>query len=425
MSLLILSPDYVSHYEPLAVIGRAVRRSGRDVTVATGPVLRERVEADGFAWRMLRLGAASNAGLADVDPAIERFLDATRAGPVRTIRRQALDREADLLWEPERVAVDVARLCDAIEPDEVLVDHVSFGATLGMHATGRSFVTLVPGHPSQLPVADERYGIPAIWPRAIQPDPVELAGVERLADRVTTAFTRRWNAAVAQLPGGGEPVADAFRVHGRRVLFNSPELLHDPVRTDELPTDHRFVGPLVRDEPLPPELAAWATHDGRARVFVGLGTFLSHRDDVLELLVGALRRLGVRAAVAIGASDRRALGPIPDDWFVAPRLPQVAMFGHADLVVHHGGNNSVQESLAAGARQFVLPFSTDQFSNAADLERVLGVGVRSPNDARVATLMESLDAALQTPRPAPVERPADRDLVAALFGPSSSTAVAA
>ena len=62
------------------------------------------------------------------------------------------------------------------------------------------------------------------------------------------------------------------------------------------------------------------------------------------------------------------LGPIPDDWIVAPTLPQVAMLRGADLAIHHGGNNSVQESLAAGVRQLVLPMSTDQFANAADLE---------------------------------------------------------
>ncbi len=164
MSLLVLSPDFASHYGPLAVVARAVRRSGRPVVVATGPNMRLRVEADGFEWRPLQLGESSNSGIADRDAGIARFIDATKAGPRATIRRQALDREQDLLWQPERVAAEIGALCDDLDPACVLLDHVSFGSTLGMYATGRPFVTLVPGHPTQLPVGAERYGIPSVWP---------------------------------------------------------------------------------------------------------------------------------------------------------------------------------------------------------------------------------------------------------------------
>ena len=90
-----------------------------------------------------------------------------------------------------------------------------------MYATGRPFVTLVPGHPSQLPVGAERYGIPPRWPTCITPDRYELDQLERLVDRVTDAFTDRWNEALAVVAPGRRPLDDAFRVHGRRVLYNS------------------------------------------------------------------------------------------------------------------------------------------------------------------------------------------------------------
>jgi UDP:flavonoid glycosyltransferase YjiC (YdhE family) len=133
-------------------------------------------------------------------------------------------------------------------------------------------------------------------------------------------------------------------------------------------------------------------------VYVALGTFLSYRGDVLARLADALRHVGARAAIATGATPPDALGPVPPDWIVAPQLPQVAMLRHADVAVHHGGNNSVQESLAAGVRQVVLPFSTDQFSNAADLERIGAACVLSPNDATVADLALTFDVALASRR---------------------------
>lgn len=425
MSLLVVSPDFASHYAPLAVVAGAASNAGHRVVVATGPSLRQRVKSDGFQWRLLRLGAGSNSGVAELDPGLERFLAATVAGPVATLRRQALDRGADLLWRPEHVATDVARLCDEIDPDCVIVDHVSFASTLAMYAAGRTFVTLVPGHPSQLPIGSERYGVPVSWPLRMRPDPQELIELDEIVDRVTEIFTARWNTALAAVAPDRQPVADAFRVHGNTVLYNGVAALQAPARTAGLPAAHHFIGPLVRREQLPPELSTWTTRrDGRPQVYVALGTFLSHRSDVLARIADALRHLDVRAAIATGATQVDRLGRIPDDWIVAPHLPQVGMLDHADLAVHHGGNNSVQESLAAGVRQVVLPFSTDQFSNASDLERTGAASALAPNDANAADLAQAIDARLGAPGPTAIDPITNDALVDAAFGARALQGVA-
>src|SRR5512134_2148184 len=105
MRVLLVSPDYASHYLPLSALGQALARRGHHVVVATGPALAERVHADGFEHHELVLGPASNAGLARESdrPAGEAahlgaFLAATRAGMVATLRVQAEARLRDLLW---------------------------------------------------------------------------------------------------------------------------------------------------------------------------------------------------------------------------------------------------------------------------------------------------------------------------------------
>lgn len=417
MSLLVISPDFASHYGPLAVLAKAAHDAFQRVVVATGPNQRRRVEADGFEWRLLRLGARSNTGVAVCDPSLERFIAATSAGPIATMRRQALDRERDLLWQPEQVATEVARLCDEIKPEHVIVDHVSFASTLAMYATERPFVTLVPGHPSQLPVGSERYGVPETWPLRIRPDPHQLAELDQLVDRVTGVFTERWNAALAAVAPGRPAVDDAFRVRGDIVLYNSILEMQAPSRTMTLPDDHHFVGPLVRHEQLPTEQSSWATRrDDRPQVYVALGTFLSHRGDVLGRIAEALQHLDVRAAIATGATPVERFGDLPNDWLIAPQLPQVAMLRSADMIVHHGGNNSVQEALATGVRQVVLPFSTDQFSNAADLERIGAACVLSPNEATAAVLAPAIDDGLNSIRRPATEVVAIDYLVDVVFG---------
>ena len=86
------------------------------------------------------------------------------------------------------------------------------------------------------------------------------------------------------------------------------------------------------------------------------------------------------------------------------------------MIVHHGGNNSVQEALATGVQQVVLPFSTDQFSNAADLERIGAACVLSPNEATAADLALAIDVGLDSIRRPVTEAVANDRLVDAVFG---------
>ncbi|MFT5664543.1 MAG: zeaxanthin glucosyltransferase [Limisphaerales bacterium] len=415
-TLLVISPDYASHYGPLAVIAYAAQQGGQRVVFATGPSLRSRVEAAGFEWRELNLAATSNSGVVEKDPSIKRFLAATQKGALDTIRYQAMQRQIDLLWKPEQVVRAIISLHREIEPDEVLVDHVSFGSTLAMYALGKSFITLVPGHPSQLPVGDERYGIPAKWPACLRPDLEQLKEVERLADNVTCAFTDRWNTALESVAPGRPRVKDAFRVHGRKVLYNSVSSYHSPLRSAALIPAHQFVGPLVREEALPESLSPWQHQkDNCPQVYVALGTFLSHRVDVLTRIAEALRRVGARAAMAIGSMPKNQLGFVPANWIVARELPQVAMLRSADLAIHHGGNNSVQECLGVGVQQLVLPFSTDQFANAADLELVGAASVLAPNEMSITELTEAILARLAAPSPNPQLGIVKPDVIETLF----------
>ena len=389
MTLLIISPDYASHLLPLATLGTAWRDRGERVVVATGPATAAIVESFGYERVNLQLGKGSNPGVIKAedqpkgeDDALRGFFDATRRGMVETLTFQAEARLSDLMWEPVRQARAVQQIIADLRPDQIIVDHLAFSARVGLAAAGIEHADVVLGHPSALPVAGEVYGFPPSWPAAFDPAPADLAALRELCERVSVSFTKEWNAALLELNPSAAPSESAFEEHGDLLMLNYPAELSE--------RDAVFLGSAIREEPTDADVEAWLAHD-EPFVYVSFGSFLSVRDDVLQSVADALRAVGVRAAIATGNSTVDA----PEGWLVRPFLPQVRLLSEAAAAVTHGGNNSVTEAMHHRVPLLVLPFSTDQFAGAADVESA-GFGVAlAPNTATVDELTDALRRVLE------------------------------
>ena len=406
----IISPDYLSHFLPMSAIAAAWQADGGDVTVATGRSIRDHVRAAGLDWRELRMSRGSNAGIAgdgSPDDDLRPFFAATRLGMVPTLRYQADQRGTDLLWEPETVARATIDVVDEVAPDAILVDHLAFAATLGLRAAAIPFTTFVPGHPTQLPVADEVYGHPTRWPSAI-------AARRRRAGRAPTLLRRRHRTVHRSLQRRAPPARPVGSRRGRRVRAPtattscSTRRPRSPTPPDALPMRHALLGSCVRPERADQLTEQWLAPDAAVRVRVV-------RDVPVTTRRRPRRRRGSVCASATHASPWRpararldALGPLPPSWLVAPSLPQVTLLSRAAAAVTHGGNNSVTECLTAAVPMVVLPFSTDQFAIAADLERVDAATAIDPNAPLRDRLHDALDETLGAARQGAVRRIADQ-----------------
>ena len=385
--LLIVVPDYASHYFPMSAIAHRVAALGTEVVVATGPRLRDRVIGDGFFWSELRMSQGGNTGVRqptqhgdDLRP----FLASTEAGMVAALLHQADARRHDLLWQPESVAHDTVRLVERLQPSAVLVDHLCVAARLGLFAANVRTWTLVPGHPSQLPGPGEIYGYPTSWPDWVRPDPDGLRELRQRCETTSRMMADTGNRIVAGINPSADRIDDVFGALGATVLYNSPSALQDPTRT--LPLDHHFLGSCVRAHDVADDETKEWLAVREPFLYVSLGTFLSGRVDVLRRIVDGLRRDGRRVAIATGSTSNAQLGAIPATWLIRPFLPQIELLAHAEGAICHGGNNTVTEALSAGTPLLILPMSTDQFAIAADVERA-GVGVSAdPNSVSAATL---------------------------------------
>lgn len=396
MTLLVITPDYASHVLPLATLATAWRDAGSDVVVASGPATAGIVAGFGLDRTDLPLGRGSNAGvmrageqLKDEAASLQGFFDATRLGMVPTLTYQARERLTDLMWDPVGRARRTLQVVEEVAPDAILVDHLAFSARLALQTAGVPYGDVVLGHPSALPVAGEVYGCPPAWPYAFAPSAGELGDLRTLCTEVSRRFTAQWNAAARELDPAAAETPDAFATHGDTVLYNYPAAL--AAGDGRVLPAHAFLGSTRRQERVDGDVERWLT-EGEPYVYVSFGSFLSVRDDVLARVAEALRRVGLRAAVATGASDPASLGDIPASWLVRDVLPQVRLLGGAALAVTHGGNNSVTEAVGQGVPLLVLPFSTDQFAGAAAVER-RGVGrVLDPNRADATALARAIRA---------------------------------
>jgi UDP:flavonoid glycosyltransferase YjiC (YdhE family) len=64
----------------------------------------------------------------------------------------------------------------------------------------------------------------------------------------------------------------------------------------------------------------------------------------------------------------------------------------------------------------ILPFSTDQFANAADLERAGVASALDPNNIGIDELARAIVTILETPWPKPQSAMTQADIIEALFG---------
>lgn len=146
---------------------------------------------------------------------------------------------------------------------------------------------------------------------------------------------------------------------------------------EALPPGFHYTGPFRRGAPEPFELPPG---DSRPLVYCTLGTLQGSRAGIFRKVAKACAELDLRLLISQGGrgrirpGERLAGNPLVRDW-----VPQEAVLARADVVVCHGGINTVLEPLAAGLPMVVMPLAFEQSGIGARLEhagvaRVLGRG---------------------------------------------------
>ncbi|CAG2169519.1 unnamed protein product [Oppiella nova] len=127
-------------------------------------------------------------------------------------------------------------------------------------------------------------------------------------------------------------------------------------------------------------------------VYLSLGSMGSANVDLMKRLVSIMSKSEHRFIVSKGVfHDKFSLA---DNMWGERSVPQIKVLPMVDLIVTHGGNNTLTESMYFGKPMIVLPLFFDQFDNAQRVQE-MGFGVRlDPFRCSEQQLLDAINSVL-------------------------------
>jgi MGT family glycosyltransferase len=165
-----------------------------------------------------------------------------------------------------------------------------------------------------------------------------------------------------------EDKADLVLLYTSKLLFGKKEL----------PSTYQFVGPAIEWRPSCYDFD-WKHFESmttRPCILVSLGSILRDEDkEVQQFFQKVIEAFKDENLTVIMLSDPSLYREIPANFIVQKRIPQLQILPHLDLVICHGGQNTVVETLSCGIPLIVLPVAYDQSQVASDAVQA-GAGLR-------------------------------------------------
>ncbi|HEV7931135.1 MAG TPA: nucleotide disphospho-sugar-binding domain-containing protein [Actinomadura sp.] len=351
-------------------IGDVLRRRGHRVVFAAEASWKGKLAPLGFEEDLVDLAPpADDAGQEDAGRFWKDFIRDT-APEFRKPTIEQLGTWVKPVWEE---LIGGARHCeprlkaiiDRVRPDVIVEDNVvGFPA---LTTAGVPFVRIVSCNPLEI----EGAGVPPAFSGYPAGDPSGWAGFRAEYDRTHRAMWAEFNAWVIEQ--GAAPLPDLEFIHeGDLNLYVYPEAADYTTDRPLGPTWHRVDSSVRRTDgevALPPHIAAG---DG-ALVYFSLGSLGSADVELMRKVIACLARTPHRYIVSKGPLHEEI--ELAGNMWGAEFLPQVSLLPLVDLVITHGGNNTVTEALHFGKPMIVLPLFWDQYDNAQRVHE-LGYGIR-------------------------------------------------
>jgi UDP:flavonoid glycosyltransferase YjiC (YdhE family) len=347
---------------PYLAIALGLQARGHDVRIATSGGYRQKVEALGIGFHAVRPDLPAPEAVPDL---MRRLMDQRRGGEV-VIREMfmAVLRES---YEDLLAAADGA---------DLLVSHIiTYAARLVAEKTGIPWASTMIAPIGFFSVYDPPVLAPApflsqfrfLGPHFHRP-------LFWLVKRVARSWGAPWHRLRAEL--GLPPTADdpIFEGHQspRLLLALFSKLLAD--KQPDWPRQAVITGFPFYDRQgdigLPPDLARFLDAGPPPIVFTLGSSAVMDAGPFYEHSAAAAKLLGRRAVLLVGTDTGNRPTALRDGVVAFDYAPFSELFPRAAALVHQGGVGTTGQAMRSGRPMLVMPYSHDQFDNAARVARL-------------------------------------------------------
>lgn len=237
--------------------------------------------------------------------------------------------------------------------------------------------------------ATKRYGVP--WVRILScseneiPDPAippHLSGCGQDDHACHKAFIDHFNEVIKPvhddfndfITSCGEkpyPIGEFFETSPYLNILLYPEPVRFKRQNRLDPKRFQYLDSCVRKE-APYQVPDMGAYNDKPLVYLSFGSLGAGDRDLMRRLIDVLGTMDIRALVNVGEYiDEYDKSALPGNVHIESWFPQPSVIPQADMVIHHGGNNSFTECIFFGKPAIIMPFVWDGHDNAT---RVLETG---------------------------------------------------
>ncbi len=372
-------------------LGSALLKRGHRVVFAAEASWKGKLTGFGFEEDLVDLAPPSDSGDQDPGQFWKDFIRDTSP----EFRKPTIDQLETFIKPTWQALIDGSMYCEPqlreiiarVKPDVIVEDNVlTFPALL---TSGAPFVRIVSCNPLEM----KGEGVPPTFSGLPCDDQSQWGDFKKKYSTTHRAMWESFNAWVIEQ--GAPPLPDMEFIHTSKQanLYVYPQEID---YTDQRPLDQTWhrMDSSVRDTDGDLELPESMKNrpEGSALIYLSLGSLGSADVDLMRRLVSILGKTRHRFIVSKG--PQHASYELAENMYGAEFLPQIKIIPQVDLVITHGGNNTVVESMHFGKPMIVLPLFWDQYDNAQRIDET-GFGVRlATYDFDDAEMVDAIDRLL-------------------------------
>jgi len=250
---------------------------------------------------------------------------------------------------------------DTIKPDIVCVDNVILFPAIKRYASENKklWVRIISCSENEIPDPD----IPPHLSGCGEKDSKCFIAYKNHFNDVIRPIHERFNVFLEECGESPYPLGEFFETSPNMNLLLYPESIKFKRRNALNTKLFQYLEGCVREETTYEVPEFKSCNSEEPLLYVSFGSLGSGDIILLKRLMEAVKKMPIRALFNVGDYESE-YDSIPDNISIASWYPQPSVISQADLVIHHGGNNSFTECLYYGKPALIMPYVWDGHDNA-------------------------------------------------------------